>query len=101
MPATGATQRARVKCVHGHKGTLRFLQWKETFLELINVCLSTARPASHSDPDTDSPVRVKPAFGRLGPTSSAGLYLPPHVLPLPRSGFLCLRDNFSAFENMH
>lgn len=29
--------RSEFKCVHGPKRTLRFLQWEETFLELINV----------------------------------------------------------------
>lgn len=59
MPATRATKYAHMKsfkCVHGHKRTQRFLQWKETFLELINVF----EHCTSSDPDTESSVSVKP-----------------------------------------
>lgn len=36
------------KCVRGPKRSLRFLQWEETFLELINA----HEHASHFDPDS-------------------------------------------------
>lgn len=64
------------------------------------MCLSTARAASHFDPDTDSSVSVKPNSIWATGTSTSFTCLHTFQLLL-RSGFLCLRDNLAAFENMH